>query len=169
MWLKSSSKPIGIQPFFNLFFFFGGGVYSKPIYERLIQRFQSNSTELVKNFYLDIQDSDLVRICHGFTLSTYLRLNVQKCLMLFFLNIVYSTIRRGQAQMMMGWEGRRWMRHNVQGSQHPSQHPPWLILHWLNCTDMKNYRNVSRMLVLGHRRIINCYVMTCTCKIWYAF
>lgn len=155
MWPKSSSKLLGI----HLFFFVV--VYSSS-YKRLIQIFQSNSSELLENFYWNIQDFDLVRICHGFALSTYLRLNIQKCLLLFFLNIVYSTIRRGQTQMMMGWGGRRGLRHNIQSSQHPSQHPPWLILHWLNCMDIKNCRNVSRMFVLGHRMGINCYVMICT-------
>lgn len=138
-------------------------------YKRLIQRVQSNSSELLENFSLYMQVFGLVRISHGFTVNTYLKLNVQKCLLPFFLNIVYSTIRRGQAQVMMDWGGRRGMRHNVQGSQHPSQHPPWLVLHWLNCMGIQNCRIVSRMFVLRHRRGVDCYVMTCTCKIRSSF
>jgi len=48
-----------------------------------------------------------------------------------FLNIVYSTLERGQAQMMMGWGGGRGKWHSFQGSQHSGQHPPGFVIHWL--------------------------------------
>lgn len=102
------------------------------------------------------------RICQDLGLNTFLRLSIQNVHLLSFLNIVYSTIEWGQAQMMMGWGGGRGKWHNFQGSHYSIQHPPWVVLYRLNHMDTQNYRNLSRIFfLLVHKRGLNCVIHMC--------
>jgi len=83
-----------------------------------------------------------------------------------FLNIVYSTLERGQAQMMMGCGGGRGKWHSFQGSQHSGQHPPGFIIHWL--TETENIKICLEVFSVG-RKGYKLLCDTSMCKTWYTF